>query len=133
MLYEDEQWHHLMVMNNNKDDNNTDPMVTLLPQDLETASFVLWMGISFHQQASCQYFQKVWDAGGHRLIHYLINPKAVQALENLETVLVMTGETEQQRQRRRLADQVLPVEITSDNLFAQLLADPIATNSPTTR
>jgi NAD-dependent SIR2 family protein deacetylase len=107
LMYDDEQWHKLMSH------EDEEPLVNLLPHDLEAANFVLWMGISFHQQASCQHFQEVWDAGGDRLIHFLVNPQATQACENLETAIVVANSL-------GFADNVIPVEITSNDLFAQL-------------
>ncbi|CAB9519054.1 expressed unknown protein [Seminavis robusta] len=99
-MYNDEQpnliWDHDPLDNNN---------------NLQHVSAVLWIGISFQQQASCAHFQKVWESTkrNHQMaqpIHYIINPNANEALQDLQSVVGHLGPS-----------NVVTVEATSEDLL----------------
>lgn len=46
---------------------------SLLETDLKEVEFVLWIGISFFQRASIEYFLKTWSLN-QRVTHVVINP-----------------------------------------------------------
>lgn len=46
---------------------------TLMEKDLESVNYVLWIGISFLQAASIEYFQRTYELNRDR-VHVLVDP-----------------------------------------------------------
>jgi len=56
-----------------------------LQQDLQDCKAIVWMGISFEQQASCEHFERMLPALDIPI--FIVNPEAEQALFCLQTTV----------------------------------------------
>lgn len=80
-----------------------------LRSDLSKCGWIVWVGVSFFQSASCEHFRTVLSAIDNacpfvRPAVYIVNPDAPRALENVETVV---GDVE----------GVFPIRAKSDDFF----------------
>jgi NAD-dependent SIR2 family protein deacetylase len=105
LLYEDLESHLIFG-------NNASSLESLLPNDLAVAQWIIWVGVSFRQQASCEYFDKMLQLGATCPI-VIVDPRAKDVLEDLETVVgTLQGFT------------CYPMAMTSDEFFQKLETFP---------
>lgn len=139
LLYGDEEGHLIYPINNNNNTANNhghSPLDELLPNDLQHCQAILWIGISFAQRASCQYFETVYQMrqkAQAKKVHpkqgeeeeeeddnvvpmFIISPQPVEALENLMDGLQMRLGPER-------GCRVFTVSSTSDAIFGEFCRD----------
>lgn len=127
LLYSDKEGH--LIYQNGSNNNNNDPLAALLPDDVAACQAILWIGISFGQRASCQYFELVdqmrqkakKQQQQQQSLHdeqdvvpmYIIDPHPIEALENLMDGL-------QQQLGPEPGCRVYTVASTSDAILGEL-------------
>ncbi len=98
LMYDDTESHLIH--------QSTNPLETmLLPNDLELAQWIVWVGVSFRQQASCEYFTKVLAA---KCPIVVVDPRAGEVVEDLETAV------------GSLDGLVHPIVMDSDDFFRKV-------------
>ena len=107
-----------------------DPWVKLLPHDLVACRAILWVGISFRQRASCQYFETVYQMRNAKGLEdkvpiFIIDPHPDKVLENLMDGLQMDIESD--------SYNVFTIESTSDAFFGEFCADDSKDSTQPTR
>lgn len=116
LMYDDEEGHIIS--------QGLDPFTELLPNDLDECQAILWIGISFAQQASCRHFQTVYnlqqskkglDGAKYHVPIFIVNPRVSEALENLMDGLQM--------ELGSASDGVYTVESTSDAILKEFCGE----------
>ena len=96
LLYDDQEGHLITRVN---------ALDTILADDLKHCEWIVWVGASFEQSASCEHLRKMLQVRPEKTPVFIASPEASQALELLQTVV---GEVE----------GLYALPMTSDDFFS---------------